>query len=663
MEKIDNQLQKLGLIIGEKIENEIIESVFTPKNYDIIILKSKVNTHFRNYQNQPIETSNLWTDYYIEPITNTFYRKDENDFWYDLEGYRLDTPIFLMDDVLISLFEKTSKQSLSFRHQEIISSPHYGLIQIGKLVFDSRLKLVDFYGEKITGLGNKNIVFQSGKIVQEVKVGLNQKAFIDEKNRKPFLINEEIVTKHLQTFKKRKNQFEKFLTEENEFIVLSKTAEPLKCDDCLVEVDFLTYVKFGKNELVHCHVDDFGKYMDINSQVTFQLPGLENDAITFINSNFVMVNRNVLWNLETEKKSFVFNETKGRVFTLNNGEIIPNSVSELKNFENHFGICKFENSFNIFSKKTLEIIDIQGFTDNLQNINSTPELPLWNAIDDNSQKIVIDARLGFEHLKLAKIGDQNIVEVLDQPQKVGNSFLQNTLLKTLGGSEKRVIDLSKDELKFYTLPTDLRSNSINDEHSVYRNSPIHELDFSNPITIEDKEFLVGKFIPFREDISPIIIQKSNNRPLQLEGGGHKNEIVTAFNFKTLESEFFFGDHRMIGAFTLTEDYKQEELVFSFQEQKSWLKFGDDFLPIFKKIVSVKNEKGWACNLFEIRHPSSKSEFVAVENNPPYRVLVKQKGGKSELKIFKGSDKIPKAPEDVSLMSRWFLGNPGTLKKV
>jgi hypothetical protein len=299
----------------------------------------------------------------------------------------------------------------------------------------------------------------------------------------------------------------------------------------------------------------------------------------------------------------------------------------------------------------------------LRNIESAPNLPLWNAVDDNSQKIVIDARQGFEHLKLARIGDQNIVEVLDEPQKVGNSFLQNALLKTLAGNEKRVIDLSKDELKIYTLPADLKSNSINEEHSVYRNNPIHELDFTNPITIEDEEFLVGKFVPFREDISPIIIQKSNNRPLQLEGGAHKNEIVTAFNFKTLETEFFLGNHRMVGSFTLTEDYKKEELVFSFQEQKSWLRFGDDFLPIFKKVFTVENSKGWACSLFEIRDFNSKAEFVAVENSPPYRILVNQKGGKSELKIFKGSDKMPKAPEDVSLMSRWFFGKPGTLKQL
>lgn len=198
-----------------------------------------------------------------------------------------------MADVLVSLLEKRSKQSLPFRHQEIISSPHFGLVQIGKLVFDSKLNLVDFYGERITGLGHKNIVFQNGKIVQEVQVGLQQKVFIDEKNRTPFLINEEVVTKHLQTIKKRINQFEIFLTEENEYVVLSKTAEPLMCDDCIVSIDFATYMNFGKEELVHCNFDDFGKFMDINSQTTFLLPSLENEAIIYIDSNIVKRNGDV----------------------------------------------------------------------------------------------------------------------------------------------------------------------------------------------------------------------------------------------------------------------------------------------------------------------------------------------------------------------------------
>ena len=87
MKKIVNQLENLGLVKGEKIGNEIIESVFSPKNYNIIVLKTASKVHFRNYENQPLETSELWADFYIEPLTNSFFRKDKNEneeysFWY-----------------------------------------------------------------------------------------------------------------------------------------------------------------------------------------------------------------------------------------------------------------------------------------------------------------------------------------------------------------------------------------------------------------------------------------------------------------------------------------------------------------------------------------------------------------------------------------------------
>lgn len=654
-------LNKLGLIAGKKINGEVIESVLTPKNYDLIIIETSANYYFRNYHNQPIKGSDFWVDFYLEPSSDNFFRKDQNGIWYDLEGHRLTTPIFLLDDILISLLTKKSKQSLSFRHQKIISSPHFGLIQIGKLVFDAKLDLVTFYGERVTGLGNKNIKFQNGKIIQEVHIGLNRKAFIDEENQRPFLIHDEIVTKHLQTLKKQKNHFEIFLTEENEYVVLSQTAQPVLCDHQLVAVDFTTYVNLGTKELVGCHLEKGMKYIDINSQATFHFPGEEDELVTFIDATSIEVNGSILRNVKTEHKEFVFNETQQTIFTLDEGKTIPNTIAILENFEKYFLHYTKNDELQIFDKKSLQTIDLQGFNTKIKNIISQPSLPLWNAIDENNNPIVIDARQGFHQLKIAEINGQRIIKVFDEAQKVGNSFLQNATLKTIAGAEKRVIDLTQNELKIYSLPADLKSNSINEEPSVYRNSPIHELDFSNPITINTEEFLVGKFIPFREDFSPIIIQKSNNRPIQLEGGGHKNEIVTGFNLETLETEYFIGEHRMIGSFTLTEDYKKEELVFSFQQQKSWLPFGDEFLPIFKRVLTVQNEKGWACCLFEIRDLGSKSEFVAVEINPPHRILVKGKGGKPAVKIFKGSDSLPKKPEDVSLMHRWFLGNPGILK--
>jgi hypothetical protein len=66
-----------------------------------------------------------------------------------------------------------------------------------------------------------------------------------------------------------------------------------------------------------------------------------------------MVNGEVLRNVKIEKKAFAFNEMQQKIFSLNEGEIIPNSIKDLANFENHL---------NIFSIKECEVIDIQWFT-------------------------------------------------------------------------------------------------------------------------------------------------------------------------------------------------------------------------------------------------------------------------------------------------------------
>ena len=54
-------------------------------------------------------------------------------------------------------------------------------------------------------------------------------------------------------------------------------------------------------------------------------------------------------------------------FSLNEGEIIPNSVKDLANFENHL---------NIFSIKKCEVIDIQWVTRILQKKLCLPTDPL-----------------------------------------------------------------------------------------------------------------------------------------------------------------------------------------------------------------------------------------------------------------------------------------------
>jgi len=387
-----------------------------------------------------------WIEDYTEPITGGFFRKGKYGYWYDVEGHRLPAPIFLQGEVLISLLGKKSKSSLSFRGQKIMVSPSYELIQVGKIVLDADLNLLNYFGERITGLGNKNITFQDGKTIQEVHLGLDRKAFIDEKEKTPFLLNNENVTKHLETIKKGGQRYEIFQNDKNQYVLSQKSIAPLTCDGHFVSIDFSTYVNINDIEIVQCQHDDDCKYMDIQGEATFQLEGLEDEPLTTIDIVAIVLEDAHIRNMATAKKQFVYNETKRTIFALNDGQIYPESVEEVIHYEDHFGAITIGKNTKLFSKKTYRTLAVGTKTIEIRKILSLPDQPLLNAIDAAGNKIVIDARKGFDQLEIAQIGDQFVLEVLGKPEKVGNSFLQNALLKKLGGTEKRVLDLSKEEL-------------------------------------------------------------------------------------------------------------------------------------------------------------------------------------------------------------------------
>ncbi|MFT7452767.1 MAG: hypothetical protein ACI9VN_003503, partial [Patescibacteria group bacterium] len=173
---------------------------------------------------------NNWVDHYVEPHHNQIYGKDKRGNWFDKEGRKLEAPVFLQNDVLVSLPGKKSKQSLSFRGQALSMSPHCTLIQIGKVVYDVHLEMVSYYGQKITGLGPNNITLAKSSFIQEVYLGLDQKAYLTENDLQPFLILGELVIQHLHTVKKGKNQYEVFKTKQNTYVLNAISSEVLCCD-------------------------------------------------------------------------------------------------------------------------------------------------------------------------------------------------------------------------------------------------------------------------------------------------------------------------------------------------------------------------------------------------------------------------------------------------
>jgi len=72
---------------------------------------------------------------------------------------------------------------LAFKGSNLLVSPNLKLIQAGKAV--------SVFGEKITGLGKKNMEFGDGTVLQQVMTGFKSYTFVDELTLQPFLINDE----------------------------------------------------------------------------------------------------------------------------------------------------------------------------------------------------------------------------------------------------------------------------------------------------------------------------------------------------------------------------------------------------------------------------------------------------------------------------------------
>ena len=645
-----------------KIEGAEIEDVFIPFNHELLILKTKKKEYIRDFNNEPIEEAEHWADYYFEPLTSSFYRQDIRGNWYDIEGYRLATPIFLKDDVLCSLPGKTSRKSISYKNQKVVMSPAARLIQVGKLVYDTNLKFVHYFGEKITGLGNKNISFGGEDVLQEVHLGLNRSAFINEFSKEPYLIDNEEIVKYVQTIVKGHHRFEVFKSDKRKYVIEEKSTGVFNFEGDPVALDFSTFLEMGNHELILAKKGRDSFFMDINTKEPFALSEVE-ERIIDIQPESIRIEGEDLYNMKTKSKSFVYNETKNSIFTLNDGTIRPASISDLEGFENYYAFASINKIQHLFLKKNNTIVTVGEDELTIKSLMSKASQKLFNAIATNDEKVVLDARKGLEHLELAKSGDQKIHEILDQPHSIGNAVLQNALLQTLGGSETRVINLNDEKLSVFTLPQDLKEYSENNTPSSFQGNPVLSIDFENLIELHGEFFLKGTFLSFFGNVHSVIVQQKNARPLHLDGAGHRNELVTDLNPATLKTSYNIGPHRMIGAYTLTEDLKENELLFSIDTKKSWLSFYESFLPILKRVVELKDFTGWKYFLFELREISTTIEYIAVEIAPPHRVLVEKQKGKPVPKIVKSKEKVLKTPEEISAIQKFFLNDPGYLMEV
>lgn len=652
-------------IAAYQVDGIKVQQVFMPKNHELIILQTAKGMEVRDYQNKLVKDASKWADFYIEPNTHSFYRQNERGNWFDIEGHKLASPVFLLGNVLVSLVGKSSKKSLSFKGANLLISPQLELVQVGKVVFNKHLEPISVFGEKITGLGKKNIELGNGVILQEVKTGFKSSTFIEEKTKKPYLINDEQIIQHSKTVVKGLRTYEVFKTAENEYTINSKTGEILTCDGELVKIDFSTYVQMETQELIKCTGKSGSRYMDLQTQSAYALKEVNNETITFIDVEVLMVDGEKLRSMATARDQFVYNETAKEIFKLNDGTIRPNAVTEPAYFGEYLGIANVKGEQKYFHKKKRAILQLGPEKVEVKKILTEQDNhKLLNALTVKGEQMVLDVRKGFDHLERASANGQAVAAVADFPRSVGRKMLQNAVLNTLGGTEKRVIDLNTPQLSIFTLPQKLTADPAGISPSLYAGNPLIELDFKHPIRVMGENFLKGTFLPYHDTPKEVLIVEQNNQPLHLEGYGHKNQLVTAFIGSTTKEKYHIGENRMIGAKTLTEDGETGKVLFSFQRKSTWIPFNESALPVTQQVVKVNTPGEWDYLLFEVKDVDKTLKFMVVEKQAPHRVLVQRIKGKEMPKLLSKKAVLPlKLPKELSGFVKVFVDDPGYLKEI
>jgi len=614
------------------INGEEIKQVQITNNESMFLFHSDTKQYLVNEQNQIVEDSDQWEDAFFDVLSSSFYRKDAQGFWYDIEGFRMQEKVFVKEDVLISLENKRSLQSLSFKGQDLFISENKQLIQI---------------------------------VVQEVKLGLNDSAFINEFTHKPYMFEDKKIIKHGGTFQYGQKRVEVFQTAKNSYGVEGSSDRFLMYNEKPLLIETRKHVSFNDSELIKVSDGKKSFYFDLNKNEAFNLASLDNKNLSEIDILSVRIGKEKVFNIETPTEKFVVQESDGSIFKLDEGSIKPERVEDAESLHKYYAFAHVDGQRKLFSKKQAKILKFGKDALEVSEIIYKSADKLINAIDTNGNKLVLDLRHGFEEIRLAEAEGEKISEVYGSTMPIGNKMLMNVYIETLGGNIRRVIDINQTLLSFFNLPIELKEISDRNTPSVFAGNPLSEINYFDELVIEGSTFISAEFMAFTGNEHPIILEKESGRPIHLQGIGHRNELASTWEDYSIQKQYYLGEHRMMAVKTISEDQKENNLLFSIQIKSSWLPFYENYLPIFKNIIDVedKNAEHTAYNLFELREVSKEKEYLAVEKTPPYRILVDQKSGKYRPRIVKSQKKSLKLPEEMKNLLKFFYDDSGILVDV
>lgn len=638
------------------VEDVSIDSIeFVPQS-DIVVFKNRKRSYYYSTDGEPIEGSENWEDHFYEPVTRSFYRKDIRGSWYDSFGLKLENSVFVKEHILCSLEGKKSKYFIRSEEDEFKTSVSGKYLQIGKVVLTKDLDLFTYLGEKVTSIGNETVIFQDGVMVQEVGLGFNEPRFIYDSTGLPFVINgEEVIAYHGRTAI-RADHFYTFETVRKRYH-LENSIDNLLVLGSAYHGSLDNVIEASDKILLIQNEDGNKSTYDLISKEKVQI---SNTDIISIEPTPISLLGEILFNIRTSKDALVLSISNDEAFTLNDGIIKPTRISSDFYLSGRLGFVSCNGEEVLFDVKSRKVIYLNDSFDTVSSIVSIFEDKLINVINSQGKKQVLDIRKGLDSISLIQIDGYDVSEVDLKSYDFGVKHYCNAKIFKLGGEEKIVVDLAMEVLRAVTFPNDIMQYS--DQPVVSNFAGNHLIEIRASVIFKDEVILYrAKFLNMFNEIKSCLLKPESGRPLLLEGAGHRNELVQSID--DIDSIINVGTNQMALAQTLTDDQKDEQVLFSIDRMSSWLPFYEGFLPIMKKVVKIPETSEWKYHLIEVRSKLNEKEYLVVEKAKPYRILVENKANAVSPLLIKKKDKALKNPEEISLLRRFFMSDPGVLIEV
>lgn len=599
--------------------------------------------------------SAAWADHYLEPHTGTLYRMDSRSNWYDVAGVRLAIPVFLYGDVLISLPKKTSRKSYNFRGATLLVSPRVQLVQIGRMVYDTSLTPVQYFGERLAGLGPRHLDFGGKDTWQEVLISINHSAFIHEYSGVPLVIENEEIIAYEGSVKQGGQRYHQFSSATRTYVTGDRLEDLFRVEGEAVEMDFTSFARLNKQNVALTRVQGTWIYIDLETRSRLTLAGLEEEAIHEITP--ITFPGRQLYRIRCGEKKRVYDLARESVLTIDGRQLWPEDLEVHPYFSKHLFIVSIGTDKYVCRQRSGEVLKLGPEDRAISHVEGKSGDRLLNSRTRFDEEVVLDAGFGMDKLAGAQVAGDAVLKTIGEPKRVGGLTLQQALIHRVGGPIPRMLVISNTELSVFTLPTNMTAYDDQAGASIFAGSEIVAVDFEAPVNIEGDLFYPAKFLLYDGSEEDVIIDAANGRPLHLDGAGHRNELVTNLDVGSINARHLLGSHRMIGAITLTEDNKRGELLFSLEDRRSWLPFYDNYLPIFRRVVRpTAAEKNWGYDLYELRESGGAEEYLVVEKIAPHRMLVLRMDGRYIPRVITRKDRALQHPETINQVRKFFLSS-------